>query len=58
MAQTPVQIAIERIAVGRHRARRIVPGPPPVKVNLRSGMFVARACINLDASLKTLLSGF
>jgi SAM-dependent methyltransferase len=58
MAQTPVQIAIERIAGRLHRARHIAPGPPPVKVNLGSGMFVARGWINLDASLKTLLSGW
>jgi SAM-dependent methyltransferase len=58
MAQTPVQIAIERIVGRLHRARRIVPGPPPVKVNLGSGMFVARGWINLDASLKALLKGW
>jgi SAM-dependent methyltransferase len=58
MAQTPVQIAIERIAGRLHRARRVVPGPPPVKVNLGSGMFVARGWINLDASLKALLKGW
>ena len=58
MAQTPVQIAIERIAGRLHRARRIAPGPPPVKVNLGSGMFVARGWINLDASLKVLLKGW
>jgi SAM-dependent methyltransferase len=58
MAQTPVQIAIERIAGRLHHARRIAPGPPPVKVNLGSGMFVARGWINLDASLKALLKGW
>jgi hypothetical protein len=58
MAQTQVQIAIERIAGRLHRARRIAPGPPPVKVNLGSGMFVARGWINLDASLKALLKGW
>jgi hypothetical protein len=45
MAHTPVHIAIERIAGRLHRARRIAPGPPPVKVKLGSGMFVARGWI-------------
>ena len=58
MPPTPVQIAIERIAGRLHRVRRIAPGPPPVKVNLGSGMFVARGWINLDASLKALLAGW
>jgi SAM-dependent methyltransferase len=58
MAQTRVQIAIERIAGRLHRARHIAPGPPPVKVNLGSGMVVAHGWINLDASLKALLKGW
>ena len=58
MPQTPVQIAIERIAGRLHRVRRVEPGSPPVKVNLGSGMFVARGWINLDASLKALLRGW
>lgn len=58
MAQTPVQIVIEQIAGRLDRARRIAPGPPPLKVNLGSGMFVARSWINLYASLKALLTGW
>src|SRR5215472_3122285 len=58
MPQTQVQIAIERIVGRLHHARRIAPGPPPVKVNLGSGLFVAHGWINLDASLKALLKGW
>jgi SAM-dependent methyltransferase len=62
MAQTQgqiaTQIATERKAGRLYRARRREAGPPPVKVNLGSGMFVARGWINLDASLKVLLKGW
>jgi SAM-dependent methyltransferase len=55
-ARIELVIALERLAGRLHRWGRIKPAAAPVKVNLGSGLFVARGWINIDGSLKALLA--
>jgi SAM-dependent methyltransferase len=58
VARTAIVTAIERCADWMHREQRFVPSKSPVKVNLGSGLFVAPGWVNIDGSIKALITGW